>query len=334
MQDSQYLEGLLTSTIEGRDLEKVVRWGKWTKDWYGDGNYRTPKTGNFYISERYSEIQIFKTPTGKWAVTVKTKAQLNLGEYDTAEECLRVIWTYLIIKNGIPKGAKQKDYTKWLLDPNCPVWGKALNKVQIDEEYIKELRSSAGASKVQSLTDLFASNEWQNKFDFLGLKPDRKEKSFSIHYSKYNVDLNNLFILFCQSIDPDFLSKNKVRVAVELSNTKTFKSKISSFGSVEITIGDDSLEIIENKVMNRFLKELDKYQDNPIMKAISSILRGSGSEIETMYTVIKFAAAEVEKEPSFLAKVPDNIRSRVAAEAGFSAGEADAIKNSSDFGIV
>ena len=108
MQDSQYLEGLLTSTIEGRDLEKVVRAGKWNKNWY-DSNYRTPKTGNFYISERYSEIQIFKTPTGKWAVTAKTKAQLNLGEYDTAEECLSVIWAHLIIKNGVPAGAKQED---------------------------------------------------------------------------------------------------------------------------------------------------------------------------------------------------------------------------------
>lgn len=332
MQDSLYLEGLLRTTTEGKDLEQIVRYGKWDNNQW-NYNYRTPKTGSFYISERYSEIKIEKLPNGKWGVTTKTKANIDLGEYNTAEECLRVIWAYLIIKNGIPTGAKQKEYTKWLLDPNCPVWGKMLGKNEIDEEYIKSLRSS-GPPMIESIEDIFTSDEWQSKFDFLGVEPRRSKERFNLHFSKYNTNPNSLFIMFAKSIDADYLSKNSKSLDIKLSNTKGYKSKVDQGYYLEVVIGDESLEAIENKSMARFLKELDKSADDPILKVIASVLRGSGENDESIKTLVKFAADEVSKDPSILAKIPDQFRSDVAAAAGFTDAEADGISNASNFGII
>jgi hypothetical protein len=332
MQDSLYLESLLTSTIEGRDLEKVVRGGKWGNDWY-NANYRTPKTGSFYISERYSEIKIEKLPNGKWGVTTKTKANIDLGEYDTAEEALRAVWAYLIIKNGIPTGVKQKDYTKWLLDPNCPVWGKALKKNDIDDEYIKSLRSS-GPPMVESIEDIFTSKEWQDKFDLLGVNPTRSEGSFNLAFTHYNIDRGNIFFLFAKSIDADYFSKNTKSLNIKLSNTKGYKAKVLNGYYLEIVIGDESIEAIENKTMSRYLKELDKSTDDPVSKMIAALLSGPEVNGEIRNTLIKGAADVVSKEPSILAKISDSFRSEVAAEAGFTDSEVNGIKNASDFGII
>jgi hypothetical protein len=99
-------------------------------------------------------------------------------------------------------------------------------------------------------------------------------------------------------------------------------------------IGDESLEAIENKSMARFLKELDKSADDPILKVIASVLRGSGENDGIIKTLVKSAADAVLKDPLILAKIPDQFRSEVAAEAGFSDSEVDGIKNASNFGII
>jgi hypothetical protein len=242
----------------------------------------------------------------------------------------------LIIKNGIPTGAKQKEYTKWLLDSNCPVWGKMLGKNEIDEEYIKSLRSS-GPPMIESIEDIFTSDEWQSKFDFLGVEPRRSKGRFNLHFSKYNTNPNSLFIMFAKSIDADYLSKNSKSLDIKLSNTKGYKSKVDQGYYLEVVIGDESLEAIENKSMARFLKELDKSADDPILKVIGSVLRGSGENdesIKILKTLVKFAADAVLKDPLILAKIPDSFRSEVAAAAGFSDSEVDGIKNASNFGII
>ena len=140
--------------------------------------------------------------------------------------------------------------------------------------------------------------------------------------------------MFAKSIDADYLSKNSKSLDIKLSNTKGYKSKVDQGYYLEVVIGDESLEAIENKSMARFLKELDKSADDPILKVIASVLRGSGENDESIKTLVKFAADEVSKDPSILAKIPDQFRSDVAAAAGFTDAEADGISNASNFGII
>jgi len=340
MEDAKHAESVYLHSAEGRDLDAINRH-------YG---YRLPRTGNFFISERYSEYKIEKNTSGKWTATTTTKAKIDMGEFNTVEECFRRIWAWLIIKKGIPSGARIKEYTDWLMNPSCPVWGKNLNIQKIEEEYIKELQS-ASPNLVDDVTKLFASPIWKSRFDLIGLEYGADHGRFGFYVSNYYVrptNKNAPFILLWQTFEPDLLKRGRTKddikipnFDVELSLRKEFKTK-NDEGFLRIRIGDSSVEAIENKVMARYAKELAKTQtggygpgEHPLLKfLITALTDDINSEDELFKTICQIFADLVEKDPKQIANIPPVYAKEVAKMTGYESDEIDAIKMSSEFGLI
>jgi hypothetical protein len=341
MEDAKHAESVYLHSAEGRDLDAINRH-------YG---YRLPRTGNFFITERYSEYRIEKNTSGKWTATTTTKAKIDIGEFNTVEECFRRIWAWLIIKKGIPSGARIKEYTDWLMNPSCPVWGKNLTIQKIHEEYIKELQSSS-PGLVDDVAKLFASPIWKSRFDLIGLEYGARHGHFSFYVSNYYVQATNKnapFILLWQTFEPDLFTKRgrsnmDIKIPsfdVELSLRKEFKTK-NEEGFLRIRIGDSSVEAIENKVIARYTKELAKTQiegygpgEHPLLRFLITVLTDDiNSEDELFKTICQLFADLVEKDPKQIANIPPVYAKEVAKMTGYESDEIDAIKMSSEFGLI
>jgi hypothetical protein len=341
MEDAKHAESVYLHSAEGRDLDAINR----------NYGYRLPRTGNFFITERYSEYRIEKNTSGKWTATTTTKAKIDMGEFNTVEECFRRIWAWLIIKKGIPSGARIKEYTDWLMNPSCPVWGKNLTIQKIHEEYIKELQSSS-PGLVDDVEKLFAGPIWKSRFDLIGLEYGARHGHFSFYVSNYYVQATNKnapFILLWQTFEPDLFTKRgrsneDIKIPsfdVELSLRKEFKTK-NEEGYLRIRIGDSSVEAIENKVIARYTKELAKTQiegygpgEHPLLRFLITVLTDDiNSEDELFKTICQLFADLVEKDPKQIANIPPVYAKEVAKITGYESDEIDAIKMSSEFGLI
>jgi hypothetical protein len=341
MEDAKHAESVYLHSAEGRDLDAINR----------NYGYRLPRTGNFFITERYSEYRIEKNTSGKWTATTTTKAKIDMGEFNTVEECFRRIWAWLIIKKGIPSGARIKEYTDWLMNPSCPVWGKNLTIIKIHEEYIKELQSSS-PGLVDDVEKLFAGPIWKSRFDLIGLEYGTRHGHFSFYVSNYYVQATNKnapFILLWQTFEPDLFtnrgrSNEDIKIPsfdVELSLRKEFKTK-NEEGYLRIRIGDSSVEAIENKVIARYTKELAKTQiegygpgEHPLLRFLITVLTDDiNSEDELFKTICQLFADLVEKDPKQIANIPPVYAKEVAKITGYEDNEIDAIKMSSEFGLI
>jgi len=343
MEDAKYAESIYLNSVEGRDLAAVNRWG-----------YRLPRTGTFYIQERYSEYKIEKNPAGKWTVTTTTKAKIDMGEFNTPEECFRRIWAWLITKSGIPSGARIKEYTNWLMNPSCPAWGKALGIQAIEDEYIKVIKGQ-NLGMVDDLSDIFTSPIWKARFKLIGFDLSERQKEYCRFYIDRNRilgdgDSNSPFMLLWRALDPDIIDFNKkygkpkVNIpwfSVKLSLTKEFKTKKSNWGNgIEIKIGDASIEIIEDKIIKRYLKELNNSEqegfgpgEHPLIKFLISVLTDNISN-DMFLEICGLLAKMVEQDPKKIKDIPEPYLKEVSKMTGFSDDEIDTIRMTSEFGLI
>ena len=342
MEDAKYAESVYLHSTEGRDLHAIN---------YHYGGYRLPRTGNFFITERYSEYRIEKNTSGKWTATTTTKAKIDIGEFNTVEECFRRIWAWLIIKSGIPSGARIKEYTDWLMNPSCPVWGKNLPLQKIEEEYIKELQSTS-PGLVDDIKKLFASRFWKSRFDLIGLDFESHQYSgghftFSIYsYYMRATDSNAPFIKLWQTFEPGLFTDARKHsditipgFSVQLSLRKEFKTK-NDQGTLRIKIGDTSVETIERKIITRYVKELAKTPiqgydpgEHPLLRFLIGVLTDN-VDGDIFKTVCQIFADMVEKDPKQIVNIPPTYAKEVSRMTGFGDDEIDAIKMSSEFGLI
>lgn len=340
MEDAKHAESVYLHSTEGRDLDAV--------NYYG---YRLPRTGNFFIRERYSEYKIEKNSSGKWTATTTTKAKIDLGEFNTVEDCFRRIWAWLIIKRGIPTGARIKEYTDWLMNPSCPVWGKGLGIDAIEAEYIRTLQSNS-PGLVNDITKIFSSPVWKARFDLIGLDFESHQYSgghFSFSITNYYMRATNPnapFIKLWQSFEPDLFTgarrNSDLKIpgfSVELSLRKEFKTKNDGW-YLRMKIGDTSVETIENKVIARYAKELSKTQvgtygpgEHPLLKFLIGVLTDNVNG-DLFKTVCQIFADLVEEDPKQIANIPQVYAKEVAKMTGYEDNEIDAIKMSSEFGLI
>jgi hypothetical protein len=343
MQDAQYAESVYLNSPEGKDIAAINRWG-----------YRLPRTGYFYVTERYSEYKLEKNLAGKWTATTTTKSRIDLGEFDTVEECFRRIWAWLVIKSGIPKGSRIKDYTNWLMNPNCPIWGKALKLGQIDEEYTKELLNES-PDIIDDITGIFTSPSWKEKFDIIGvgIRKQRRKKDYCDFYlDKYSIREGNLgspFLTFWQALNPEIANPKEIYniseikipgFSVNLSLRKEFKTKDVGWG-ITIKIGDNSLEAIENKVITRYIKKLEKtgiegYDpgEHPLLKFLIDVLEGKEMDENLFKTICDALAKMVEKDYTKIAIIPPAYAKEVARLTGLADDEVNSIKTSIELGLL
>ena len=340
MEDAKHAESVYLHSTEGRDLDAV--------NYYG---YRLPRTGNFFIRERYSEYKIEKNSSGKWTATTTTKAKIDIGEFNTVEECFRRIWAWLIIKRGIPTGARIKEYTEWLMNPSCPVWGKALGIDAIEGEYIKTLQSNSPGI-VNDITKIFSSPVWKARFDLIGLDFESHQYSgghFTFRISTYYMRATNPnapFIKLWQTFEPGLFTADRKHsditipgFSVELSLRKEFKTK-DDHGYLRMRIGDTSVETIEKKIITRYAKELSKTQigtygpgEHPLLKFLIGVLTDNVNG-DLFKTVCQIFADIVEEDPKQIANIPPAYAKEVAKITGYEDNEIDAIKMSSEFGLI
>ena len=344
MQDAQYAESVYLNSPEGKDLAAI--------NYYG---YRLPRTGYFYVTERYSEYKLEKNLSSKWTATTTTKSRIDLGEFDTVEECFRRIWAWLVIKSGIPKGARIKDYTNWLMNPNCPIWGKALKLDQIDEEYTKELLNES-PDIIDDITEIFTSPSWKEKFDIIGVvigEKYRKKDFCGFYLDKSSIQKGNLespFLTFWQALDPkianpkqnytDWMIIQIPGFRVNLSLRKEFKTKDMGWG-IDMKIGDNSLEAIENKVIARYIKKLEKTEvegydpgEHPLLRFLIDVLEGKGIDENLFKTICDALAKMVEKDYTKIATIPPMYAKEVARLTGLDDEEVRSIKTSIELGIL
>ena len=344
MEDAKYAESVYLHSTEGRDLHAIN---------YHYGGYRLPRTGNFFITERYSEYRIEKNISGKWTATTTTKAKIDIGEFNTVEDCFRRIWAWLIIKSGIPSGARIKEYTDWLMNPSCPVWGKNLPIQKIEEEYIKVLQSNS-PGLVSDITKVFSSPAWAARFDLIGL--DYRSHQYSGGYFNFSISTYSIrgggnpnapFLKLWQTFEPDLLARYGTTdvdiqipgFSVQLSLRKEFKTR-NDQGTLRIKIGDSSVEAIENKVIARYAKELAKTPiqgydpgEHPLLRFLIGVLTDN-VDGDIFKTVCQIFADLVEKDPKLIANIPQVYAKEVAKMTGFGDDEIDAIKMSSEFGLI
>lgn len=335
MEEAKYIEDLYLNSPEGQDLAAANRWG-----------YRVPRTGKFFVSERYSEYIISKNPDGTWRVTSTAKAKQVLGDFATPQDCFRRIWAWIIIKQGgLPTGKTSKDLTAWLMDPACPVWGKRMEIDEILKEYAKSVSAESGL--VGDISNIFSGPEWQEKFDLLGLREENDSWLSGIKrsHSEFYMTFTNVFressesvlaIIMKESLRNDWVRSRAVPyLKVDLSLKKQFLTDISinnDYPHVELKVGDLSLEKIETKVLNRYLAELEKsvigsYQpgQHPVLRFIISIMGGN---------VIDALAGAVERQPALLSKLPSKYTQEVGKLLGYSDDEIDSIAISGDLGLI
>jgi hypothetical protein len=343
MQDAQYAESVYLNSPEGKDLAAINYWG-----------YRLPRTGYFYITERYSEYKLEKNLAGKWTATTTTKSRIDLGEFDTVEECLRRIWAWLVIKSGIPKGARIKDYTNWLMNPNCPIWGKALKLGQIDEEYTKELLNESPGI-IDDITGIFTGPSWKEKFDIIGvgIKEQRRKKDYCDFYldkdSILKGNLESPFLTLWQALNPEIANPkeipnfNRIEIpgfSVNLSLRKEFKTKELGWG-IDMKIGDNSLEAIENKIIARYIKKLKKVEaegygpgEHPLLEFLIDILEGRGISENIFKTVCDALVKMVGKDYTKITTIPPMYAKEVARLVGLDDEEVNSIRTSIELGLL
>lgn len=341
MEDAKHAESVYLHSTEGRDLDAINRH-------YG---YRLPRTGNFFITERYSEYKIEKNSSGKWTATTTTKAKIDLGEFNTVEDCFRRIWAWLIIKKGIPSGARIKEYTDWLMNPSCPVWGKGLGIDAIEAEYIRTLQSNS-PGLVNDIEKIFSSPVWKARFDLIGLDFESHQYSgghFTFMISTYYMMATNPnapFIKLWQTFEPGLFTADRKHsditipgFSVELSLRKEFKTK-EDHGYLRMRIGDTSVETMERKIITRYGKELAKTPigsygpgEHPLLKFLIGVLTDNVNG-DLFKTVCQIFADIVEGDPKQIANIPPAYAKEVAKITGYEDNEIDAIKMSSEFGLI
>jgi len=210
---------------------------------------------------------------------------------------------------------------------------------------------SASPNLVDDVTKLFASPVWKSRFDLIGLEYGADHGRFGFYMSNYYIRATNKnapFILLWQTFEPDLLKRGRTKddikipnFDVELSLRKEFKTKKEE-GYLRIRIGDSSVEAIENKVIARYTKELAKTQikeygpgEHPLLRFLITVLTDDiNSEDELFKTICQLFADLVEKDPKQIANIPQVYAKEVAKMTGYKSDEIDAIRMSSEFGLI
>jgi hypothetical protein len=209
---------------------------------------------------------------------------------------------------------------------------------------------------IDSFDSLFTSPEWKRRLKNLGLEDPREMKykedhDLGIYFGKDLKDKSPMGILK-NVLFKDIPIQKWPRIPslhVIRSNVPEFKSKIAPNstrddpGWVRIKIGGTSVEEIERKIIDKYIKIIKgvKYPgyergEHPILKLATSILSGEdvGQGSEYFDLICKHLAQEMDKNPLFINQVEEPYLSGASKIAGYSKEDVDAIRTARDYGII
>ena len=209
---------------------------------------------------------------------------------------------------------------------------------------------------IDSFDSLFTSPEWKRRLKNLGLEDPREMKykedhDLGIYFGKDLKDKSPMGILK-NVLFKDIPIQKWPRIPslhVIRSNVPEFKSKIADNstrddpGWVRIKIGGTSVEEIERKIIDKYIKIIKgvKYPgyergEHPILKLATSILSGEdvGQGSEYFDLICKHLAQEMDKNPLFINQVEEPYLSGASKIAGYSKEDVDAIRTATDYGII
>lgn len=326
------LEDVYLKSVAGQDLAAANLWG-----------YRVPRTGKFYISERYSEYLISKNPDGTWRVTSTAKSKQVLGDFVTPEDCFRKIWAWLVIQRGkLPLGKTTKEFSAWLLDSACPAWGKQFNIDQIQEVYAESISKETGL--VTDISGIFTGPEWEERFEIFGKYDSEDGAGIYLKRTKNSFELKFEMGMpkspsFFKSMIEEAYRKEEIQniswvvptLEIHMSLKKQYKIASSS-AVVSIKIGETSLNQIEQRSLETYLKYLRTHQvdnyapgQNPFLLFTIEVMQGN---------IIQALRGAVQTYPVLVKDLPQKYADEVIKLEGWSEEEIKAIAMSANLGLI